>query len=105
MRFEGKTAVITAAGAGIGRAKTNILVSEGATVVAVEVDKARLDKMVSDLAGAAGTVDERRVDVSGASATPRKRQSAPGGRPPLGSRDSDCIGVSGQPVARTTSLR
>ena len=64
MRFEGKTAVITAAGAGIGRATTDILVSEGATVVAVEVDQARLDKMVSDLAGAAGTVDERRIDAT-----------------------------------------
>ena len=64
MRFEGKTAVITAAGAGIGRATTDILVSEGATVVAVEVDQARLDKMASDLAGAAGTVDGRRVDAT-----------------------------------------
>ena len=64
MRFEGKTAVITAAGAGIGRATTDILVNEGATVVAVEVDQARLHKMASDLAGAAGTVDGRRVDAT-----------------------------------------
>ena len=49
MRFEGKVAVITAAGAGIGRATTDILVKEGATVVAVEIDQARIDNMVSAL--------------------------------------------------------
>ena len=34
MRFENKIALITAAGAGIGKATTDILVREGATVVA-----------------------------------------------------------------------
>lgn len=63
MRFEGKTAVITAAGAGIGRATADILVREGATVVAVEIDQGRIDKMVSDLAGAAGSVDGRCIDA------------------------------------------
>ena len=42
MRFEGKTAVITAAGAGIGRATADIIVREGGTVVAVEINNARL---------------------------------------------------------------
>jgi len=63
MRFEGKTAVITAAGAGIGRATADILVQEGATVVAVEIDQARVDKMQSDLAGEAGAVDGRCIDA------------------------------------------
>jgi len=63
MRFEGKTAVITAAGAGIGRATTDILVNEGATVVAVEIDQGRLDKMAAELAGAAGSVDGRCIDA------------------------------------------
>ncbi len=56
MRFEGKTAIVTAAGAGIGRATVDILVAEGATVVAVENDNARREKMAADLAGQAGTV-------------------------------------------------
>ena len=64
MRFEGKTAVITAAGAGIGRATADILVTEGATVVAVEVEQARLDKMVAELIDAPGSVDSRCVDAT-----------------------------------------
>ena len=63
MRFEGKTAVITAAGAGIGRATSDILVREGATVVAVEIDQARLDKMAAELSGEAGAVDGRCIDA------------------------------------------
>ena len=63
MRFEGKVAVITAAGAGIGRATTDILVKEGATVVAVEIDQARIDNMASALTGEAGAVDGRCIDA------------------------------------------
>ena len=63
MRFEGKTAVITAAGAGIGRATADILVNEGATVVAVEIEQGRLDKMTADLADAPGSVDGRCVNA------------------------------------------
>ena len=68
MRFEGKTAIITAAGAGIGRATTDILVNEGATVVAVEIDSARLERMASDLAGSAGRVEGHCVDARDESA-------------------------------------
>ncbi|MCG8546814.1 MAG: SDR family NAD(P)-dependent oxidoreductase, partial [Alphaproteobacteria bacterium] len=64
MRFEGKTAIVTAAGAGIGRATTDILAREGARVVAVEIAQARLDTMAADLAGAAGTVDGRCIDAT-----------------------------------------
>ena len=63
MRFEGKTAIVTAAGAGIGRATTDILVREGARVVAVEIDPARLDKMAEELGDAAGEVDGRCMDA------------------------------------------
>ena len=63
MRFEGKTAIVTAAGAGIGRATTDILVREGARVVAVEIDQARLDKMATDSVDAAGIVDGRCIDA------------------------------------------
>jgi NAD(P)-dependent dehydrogenase (short-subunit alcohol dehydrogenase family) len=63
MRFEGKTAIITAAGAGIGRATADIMVREGATVVAVEIDDARLDKMAADLANSPGKVEGRCIDA------------------------------------------
>ena len=54
MRFQGKVALITAAGAGIGKATAVILAREGATVVAVDVNGERLDALASELAGAAG---------------------------------------------------
>lgn len=63
MRFQGKTAIVTAAGAGIGRATAEIFVREGATVVAVEIDNARLEKMATDLADAAGSVEGRCIDA------------------------------------------
>lgn len=63
MRFQGKTVIVTAAGAGIGRATTDILVREGATVVAVEIDNARLEKMETDLAGSPGKVEGRCIDA------------------------------------------
>ena len=63
MRFEGKTAIVTAAGAGIGRATADILVREGATVVAVEIDQSRLDRMAAELADCAGRVEGRCIDA------------------------------------------
>lgn len=55
-RFEGKVALITAAGAGIGRAAAGIIAREGGTVVAVDVEQAALDRLSSDVAGAGGRV-------------------------------------------------
>jgi NAD(P)-dependent dehydrogenase (short-subunit alcohol dehydrogenase family) len=63
MRFQGKVALITAAGAGIGKATAVILAREGATVVAVDVNGERLDALASELAGAAGKVVGRNVDA------------------------------------------
>lgn len=42
-RLEGKIAVVTAAGQGIGRAIAETYVAEGATVYASDIDKAKLD--------------------------------------------------------------
>lgn len=52
MRFAGKVALITGAGSGIGRAVALRLADEGATVVAVDIDAARLQETV-ELAGTA----------------------------------------------------
>jgi meso-butanediol dehydrogenase / (S,S)-butanediol dehydrogenase / diacetyl reductase len=52
-RFEGKVALVTGAGAGIGRAVVVRLAEEGATVFAVDVDAAGLDQ-TAELASGPG---------------------------------------------------
>ena len=59
-RFEGRVALITGAGSGIGRAITCRLCDEGASVLAVEIDKARLDETLSLVEG---TVSGHLADV------------------------------------------
>jgi NAD(P)-dependent dehydrogenase (short-subunit alcohol dehydrogenase family) len=54
MRFEGKVALITAAGAGIGRATAGIIGREGGSVVAVDLDQALLDRLAGEVSGAGG---------------------------------------------------
>ena len=63
MRFQGKVALITAAGAGIGRATAEIMAREGATVVAVDVNKERLDALAPALAGAPGKIVAKNIDA------------------------------------------
>jgi len=50
-RFEGKVALITGAGSGIGRAITLRLCNEGASVLAVDIDEARLGETMGQVAG------------------------------------------------------
>ncbi|PYM95016.1 MAG: short-chain dehydrogenase [Candidatus Rokuibacteriota bacterium] len=55
MRFQGRTALITAGGRGIGRATAEIIGREGGTVVAVDLDKESLDQVVGAIRVAGGT--------------------------------------------------
>jgi NAD(P)-dependent dehydrogenase (short-subunit alcohol dehydrogenase family) len=68
MRFTDRVAVITAAASGIGRATAEIMASEGAIVVAVDIEEGRLDDTVEALRGAGGQAHGRRVDVLDAGA-------------------------------------
>src|SRR5215468_5840877 len=54
MRFSGKVALITAAGAGIGRATAGIIAREGGAVVAVDVEQGALDRLTAEIAQAGG---------------------------------------------------
>lgn len=64
-RFGGRTAIVTGAGSGIGRAVASRLVGEGATVIATDVVADRVDEVVGALGVAAvglvGDVSEQAV--------------------------------------------
>ena len=57
MRFQGRVALITAAGRGIGRATAEIIGREGGTVVAVDRDKAAVEDLVHTIRLAGGAAD------------------------------------------------
>jgi len=56
MRLEGKVAVITGAGSGMGRAMAGLFAAEGASVVAAEWNADTLKEVVDEVAAAGGTV-------------------------------------------------
>lgn len=76
-RFENKTMVVTGAGSGIGAACVRRLHAEGANVVAVDVNKEQVERVVAELAGgkalamAASVVDRAQVEAVVATAVER----------------------------------
>jgi NADP-dependent 3-hydroxy acid dehydrogenase YdfG len=61
-RLDGKLAVVTGAGSGIGRATALAFAAGGARIAACDVDQPRLDALARDLGAQAAVI--RRVDVS-----------------------------------------
>ncbi len=57
MSLQNKTALITGAASGIGRAMARKFAAEGATVIAVDIDEARLTKVTTELGCEALVVD------------------------------------------------
>ncbi|MDO8847344.1 MAG: SDR family oxidoreductase [Coriobacteriia bacterium] len=56
MRLEGKVAVITGAGSGMGRAMANLFAAEGAKIVAAEWNEATLAEVVDEVKAAGGEI-------------------------------------------------
>lgn len=70
-RLEGKTAFVTAAGQGIGRATAEAFVREGARVIATDINEA----LLADLANATGC-ETHRLDVTDANAVTAAARAA-----------------------------
>ena len=66
MRFEGKAALVTGAGKGIGFATAKRLASEGAKVLCADWDEDALQEIVSTIERNGGTAAACRTDVSDA---------------------------------------
>jgi NAD(P)-dependent dehydrogenase (short-subunit alcohol dehydrogenase family) len=56
MRLQGKIAVITGAGSGMGRAMANLFAAEGASVVAADWHAETLEEVVAEVTAAGGTI-------------------------------------------------
>jgi NAD(P)-dependent dehydrogenase (short-subunit alcohol dehydrogenase family) len=76
MRFSGKVALISAAGAGIGRATATIIGREGGLVVAADLDQGALDRLTADIAAAGGHALGVRTDALDASSVEAAVQRA-----------------------------
>ena len=63
MRLEGKVAIVTGAGSGIGRASTILFAEEGASVVACDIDPERGEETVEEVRGNGGDAVFVRADV------------------------------------------
>jgi NAD(P)-dependent dehydrogenase (short-subunit alcohol dehydrogenase family) len=63
-RLDGKVAVVTGGGSGIGRASAMRLASDGAKVVVADLHQDRIDRVVSEIHDAGGQAVGQRTDVS-----------------------------------------
>src|SRR3954470_16113725 len=68
MSVEGRTAVITGAASGIGRATAELLAARGARVVAVGLQPERLNETVAEIASSGGEAIAVEADLAGAGA-------------------------------------
>ncbi|OGV67646.1 MAG: hypothetical protein A3K19_14690 [Lentisphaerae bacterium RIFOXYB12_FULL_65_16] len=64
MRFDGKTAIVTGAGHGIGKAIALRLTQEGAQVVAVDINRENMEETAEKIREAGGVVLELAADIT-----------------------------------------
>jgi NAD(P)-dependent dehydrogenase (short-subunit alcohol dehydrogenase family) len=62
-RLDGKRALVTAAGSGIGRAVAHGLAAEGATVAVSDIDQGRIDTVVGEVESAGGNAIGLVLDI------------------------------------------
>ncbi|HEY5011406.1 MAG TPA: glucose 1-dehydrogenase [Acidimicrobiia bacterium] len=67
-RFEGRVAIVTGGGSGIGRATARLFASEGAAVTVADLRGDAAEAVVAEIAAAGGTARAQAVDVSDADA-------------------------------------
>ncbi len=64
MRLQGKVAIVTGCGSGIGEATAKLFASEGAKVVGVDINQESIEKIVGIIREAGGTALGVKADVS-----------------------------------------
>ena len=64
MRLQGKVAIVTGAGGGIGAAICRRFAAEGAALIGVDVDAAALASMAASVRAAGGRVETLAADVA-----------------------------------------
>jgi NAD(P)-dependent dehydrogenase (short-subunit alcohol dehydrogenase family) len=102
-RLGGKLAVITGAGAGIGRASALRFAAEGAVVVAVDLDSAAAEDTAALVCAAAGTAEAEAADVADPASVERLFRNVTARHPRLDVLFNNAGIVMGG-TAETTSL-
>ena len=64
MRLEGKTAIITGASNGMGASEARLFASEGATVIACDIDSSSGESLVGEICEAGGSAKYVHCDVT-----------------------------------------
>lgn len=64
MKLQGKTAVVTGAGSGMGKAIALLFAQEGAKVVAADINQAGVDAVVAEIREKGGEATAAAVNVS-----------------------------------------
>jgi len=76
MLLKDKVAIVTGAGAGIGRASSLLFAREGARIVAVDQDRAALESLIEEITSASGHAISSVTDVSSKAAVDRAVEEA-----------------------------